>query len=72
MNSKNLGSEKMPAIKQTQTSFIVFLSERDAKMLPNFAINSITAVLVIYKENLNPSKHDKEIQYQRTVSKNSK
>lgn len=60
MNSKNLESEMMPAIKQTRTSFLVaFLTEKDSKMLPDFAIDWIKAGSVIYKENLIPSKHDK-------------
>lgn len=59
MNSKNLESEKMPAVKQIQSSFIVvFLMERDSKMPPSFEINWIKAVSATYKENLNPSKHN--------------
>lgn len=49
MNSKNLESEKMPATEQTQSSFIVvFHMERDSKMPPDFVINWIKAVSVIY------------------------
>lgn len=59
MNSEKLESE-MPAIKQTQSSFIfVFPIEIDSTMPPNFVINWIKVVSMTYKENLYLSKHDK-------------